>query len=254
MQNLKSRDFMKKIFWIDPYLTKLETKVIDIQKNELVVEETIGYSESGGQESDKVTLNGIHVLSSRMDKSAPFLIYYTLPEGHGFSIGDIVLMEIDWLRRNRLMRLHFTCELVLILMNRLFNGCQEGIELKPEEIDTVIKKRGAHIAETGARVDFECSKNIFEYFPHILSEYNKIISADLPIEKGFLSEAEEIRYWRLPNIALVPCGGTHVRSTGEIGEIELKRDRANKGVERIRITLKDSQPTSNPSCSIIKTK
>ncbi len=130
-------------------------------------------------------------------------------------------------------------------MNRLFNGTQEGIELKPEEIDTVIRKRGAHMAETGARVDFECSKNISEYFPVILSEYNKIIAANLIIEKGFLNEAEEIRYWRLPNIAMVPCGGTHVRSTAEIGAIDLKRDRANKGVERIGITLQNTQPTSN---------
>lgn len=42
---------MKKIFWVDPYLTKLKTKVFDIQGNEIVFEETIGYSESGGQEA-----------------------------------------------------------------------------------------------------------------------------------------------------------------------------------------------------------
>jgi Ser-tRNA(Ala) deacylase AlaX len=236
---------MKKIFWTDPYLTTLKTKVLDVQGNEIVFEETIGYSESGGQESDKITINGVQVLSSRMDKSAPFFIYYILPEGHGLSMGDQVCMEIEWLRRNRLMRLHFTCELVLILINRLFNDTQEGVELKPEEIDTVIRKRGAHMAETGARVDFECSKNISEYFPIIISEYNKIIAADLPIEKGFLNESEEIRYWRLPSIAMVPCGGTHVRSTGEIGAIDLKRDRANKGVERIRITLTNEQPNNS---------
>ena len=230
---------MKKVFWNDPYLTKLVTKVFDVQGNEIVFEETIGYSESGGQESDKIAINNIPVLSSRMDKNSPFHIYYTLPEGHGLSIGDPISMEIDWLRRNRLMRLHFSCELVLILMNRLFNGTQEGIELQPEEIDTVIRKRGAHMSETGARVDFECSKNISEFFPVILNEFNKIIAADLPIEKGFIDESNEIRYWRLPTIATVPCGGTHVRSTGEIGAIELKRDRSNKGVERIRIYLKD---------------
>lgn len=228
-------------------MTKLETSILHIQGNEIVFQETIGYSESGGQESDKVTINGISVLSSRMDRSVPFFIYYTLPEGHSFSVSDKVLMEVDWLRRNRLMRLHFTCELVLILINRLFNGTQQGTELKPEEIDTVIRKRGAHMAETGARIDFECSKNISEYFPAILGEYNKIIDANLPIEKGFLNEAEQMRYWRLPNIAMVPCGGTHVRSTGEVGAIDLKRDRANKGVERIRITLTDTQPTSDPT-------
>lgn len=234
---------MKKMFWVDPYLTKLQTTVVSVNGNEVVFAETIGYSESGGQESDKVFVNGMQVLSSRMDRCAPFLIYYMLPDGHGLAVGDKVGMEIDWLRRNRLMRLHFTCELVLVLMNRLFNKTPAGVELKAEEIDTVLKKRGAHMAETGARVDFECVTNISEYFPTILDEYNKIIAADIPIEKGYISEDEQIRYWRLPNIATVPCGGTHVRSTGEIGEIELKRDRANKGVERIRITLKDAEPT-----------
>lgn len=38
---------MKKTFWIDPYLIKLTTKVFEIQSNEVVFEETIGYSESG---------------------------------------------------------------------------------------------------------------------------------------------------------------------------------------------------------------
>lgn len=238
---------MKKIFWVDPYLTKLETTIKNVQENEIVFEETIAYSESGGQESDKVTINGISVLSSRMDRKAPFLIYYTLPEGHGLSVGDKVTMEIDWLRRNRLMRLHFTCELVLVLINRLFNQTPAGVELKPEEIDTVIKKRGAHMAETGARVDFECAHNISVYFPEIMYEYEKIIAADLPIEKGFCNQVEEVRYWRLPNVAMVPCGGTHVRSTGEVGDIVLKRDRANKGVERIRIALKNTDSTSQPT-------
>lgn len=230
---------MKKIFWDNPYQTSLETKVIQVDGNTVVLDETIGFSESGGQESDRVTINDIEVLSSQMDKSSPFLIYYTLPEGHGLIPGDNVVMKIDWLRRNRLMRLHFTCELILVLMNRLFNKTPEGVELKPEEIDTVIKKRGAHIAEDGARVDFECAVNISEYFPIIRDQYNRIISDDLPIEKGFLDEAGQIRYWRLPNIATVPCGGTHVHSTREVGEIDLKRDRANKGVERIRIKLKN---------------
>lgn len=230
---------MIKTFWKDPYLTKLKTKVKEVHDNEVVFKETIAYSESGGQESDRVKINGVEALSSRMDRADPFYIYYRMPDGHNLNPGEEVLMEIDWPRRNRLMRLHFSCELVLILMNRLFNKTPSGVELKPEEIDTVIKKRGAHMGEEGARVDFECSTNISEYFPYLIEEFNKIIGADIPIEKGYMNEEKQIRYWRLPNIAMVPCGGTHVHSTREIGEVELKRDRANKGVERIRITLKN---------------
>lgn len=235
---------MKKRFWDDPYQHILETRVEQVNHNVVVFQETIGFSESGGQESDRITINEMTVLSSHMDRTIPFLIYYVLPEGHGLSPGDHVIMKIDWPRRNRLMRLHFTCELILVLMNRLFNRTPEGVELKPEEIDTVIKKRGAHIAETGARVDFEYAGNISERFPELLEGYNRLIAADLTIEKGFLNEAQQIRFWRLPKIATVPCGGTHVRSTGEIGEIDLQRYRANRGVERIRINLKNPGVTA----------
>lgn len=234
---------MKKIFWDNPYQVYLETRVVHVNGNTVVLDETIGFSESGGQESDHVTINGIEVLSSHMDKTTPFLIYYTLPDDHGLTPEAAVTMKIDWQRRNRLMRLHFTCELVLVLMNRLFNKIPEGTELKPEQIDTVIKKRGAHIAETGARIDFECAVNISTYFPIILKQYNNIIEANLLIEKGYLDKVNQIRYWRLQNIAIVPCGGTHVHSTGEVGEIDLKRERANKGVERIRIMLKNTEVT-----------
>lgn len=155
---------MRKAFWDNSYQQCLETKVSQVDGNVVVFAETIGFSECGGQESDTVTANDIRALSSHMDKCAPFLIYYTFPEGHGFVPGAKVIMKIDWLRRNRLMRLHFTCELILVLMNRLFNDTPEGVELKPEEIDTIIKKRGAHIAETGGRVDFECDNNNFILF------------------------------------------------------------------------------------------
>lgn len=140
---------MKKIFWDNPYQTSLETQVIQVNGNTVILDATIGFAESGGQESDRVTINDIEVLSSHMDKSSPFLIYYTLREGHGLIPGEKVIMRIDWQRRNCLMRLHFTCELVLVLMNRLFNKTPEGVELKPEEIDTVIKKEGLISLKSG---------------------------------------------------------------------------------------------------------
>src|SRR3569832_2940516 len=151
---------MRKVFWDNPYQQSLETHVSQVDGNVIVFADTIGFSECGGQESDVVTVNGIRALSSLRDKCAPFLIYYIFPEEHGFVPGTNVIMTIDWVHRHRLMRLHFACELILVLMNRLFNKTPENIELKPEEIDKVIKKRGAHMAETGARVDSECHTNI----------------------------------------------------------------------------------------------
>ena|SRR3990167_2022096 len=209
---------MRKVFWDNPYQTTLTTTVFLINGNEVLFEETIAYSFAGGQESDKATINGMPILSSRRDGS---LIYYTLPEGHGLTPGDKVTMEIDWQRRYRLMRLHFTAELILEIVTQKF----------------FYEKIGAHIAEDKARIDFLANENIAVHFDKILAQYDEIIKKDLPIEKGFTDIENQRRYWKIEGFAQVPCGGTHVKSTGEVGYVSLKRDKPGKGKERIEIRL-----------------
>lgn len=232
---------MRKVFWDNPYQTTLLTTVAAVNGNEVIFNETIAYTFSGGQESDSAKVNGIEVLSSRKDNQK-HLIYYTFPENHNFYVNQNVKMEIDWSRRNKLMRLHFACELILVLINRLFGGKKSGEELAPEEIDNLgIKKTGAHISEKDARIDFSIAENISQYFAAILKQYDEIIKADLPIEKGYLDEKNQIRYWKVAGLATIPCGGTHVKSTAEVGHVTLKREKVGKNVERIRITLSENE-------------
>ena len=44
---------MRKVFWDNPYQQSLETKVSQVDGNVVVFAETIGFSECGGQESDR---------------------------------------------------------------------------------------------------------------------------------------------------------------------------------------------------------
>lgn len=224
------------IFWKDPYLHHLKTHVKKVDGNQIILEDTIAYAEAGGQESDRTKLNGKDVLQSVLDPSKRYISYF-LEDGHGFSEGDPVSINIDWHRRYRLMRLHFACELVLVLMNRHFLG-KTG-ELRPEDIDKSIRKMGAHMGEDKARIDFLLSENISTYLEIIHPQFQEIIASNLPIETGYLSELERKRYWRVEGLATIPCGGTHVKKTGEIGPVTFKRKRANKGVERVYIYLQD---------------
>lgn len=211
---------MKKVFWDDPYQHSLTTTVSMVSGDRILLEETIAFSFSGGQESDKASINGMAIINSEIEGN---LIYYTLPEGHKFSSGDKVSMEIDWPRRYRLMRLHFAAELVLELVTRKL-----GIE-----------KIGAHIAETKARIDFIYEKNISFVLESILAEYNKIISGNEVIKTGFSNVENQRRYWEIEGFSKVPCGGTHVKSTAEVGYITLKRVNIGGGKERIEIRLVD---------------
>ncbi|HZW60646.1 MAG TPA: alanyl-tRNA editing protein [Candidatus Babeliales bacterium] len=216
---------MKKVFWDNPYQTELDTTVAEVNGNQILFNETIIYSFAGGQESDKATVNNIPILDSKREGN---LIYYTLPDNHGLSVGDNVHMVIDWPRRNRLMRLHFAAELILEIVTRKF-----GYE-----------KIGAHISETKSRIDFVAEESIKPHLPEILAEYDQIIKKDLAIEKNWSDLQTQRRFWKIEGFAQVPCGGTHVKSTGEVGFVTLKREHPGKSIERIEIRLVDDNVTS----------
>jgi Ser-tRNA(Ala) deacylase AlaX len=134
-------------------------------------------------------------------------------------------------------------------------GSQMENNLAAELILEIVTRRyeltkvGAHIAEHKARIDFACKdelkpslgltpdQNLSALFPAILAEYNAIIDEDHPIECDFSNIEKQRRYWSITGFAKVPCGGTHVRSTKEVGYINLKRERPKKFVERVVITL-----------------
>lgn len=244
----------KKQFWINSYQTSLQTHIVSVSGNDVIFQETIIFSESGGQEGDHATVNGMPVIGSRIINND---IIYTLPENHGLKQGDVATLQIDWVRRSKLMRLHFACELILVIMNRIFLHKKENEELKPEEIDSVVYKTGAHMSVDGARIDFKKStlqlndsENINKYFPAIQTEFKRIIDSNYPILTGYIDEGSQRRYWRIPGIATVPCGGTHVKTTQEIGYIKLTRettkDREKQPAERIKIKLQDASVNSKP--------
>ncbi|MBS0646200.1 MAG: alanyl-tRNA editing protein [Verrucomicrobia bacterium] len=210
----------RKVFWDNPYQQSLETKIVSIENNRALFEQTIAYSFSGGQESDQAYVNKLPILDSQKEGN---LIYYNLPEGHGLLKEDGVTMVINWPRRYRLMRLHFAAELVLEIVTKKFQ----------------LQKVGAHIAEHKARIDFIFPEHISSLFEIILHDYNEIIQEDLPILTGFSDLILQRRFWEIEGFAKVPCGGTHVKSTKEVGFVHLKRARSGKGIERIEITLID---------------
>lgn len=207
----------RKLFWEDPYRTTLATSVVSVEGSDVTLAATIFYALAGGQESDTGSIAGRAVVRARWEGRD---IVYTLADAAGLAAGTPVVVDIDWARRYRLMRLHFAAEVVLELVYK---------RLGPAE------KIGAHISEDKARIDFTWPDNISTHFPQLLAATQEIIAADSAIVSAFADEAGERRYWEVEGLARVPCGGTHLKRTGEAGTISLKRKNVGRGKERIEI-------------------
>lgn len=209
----------QKIFWNDPYLTKLKTTVKTVEGDQVTLFQTIFYAFSGGQESDAGTLNEYSVLNA---KKIDTEIIYQLPLNHTLKIGDPVTIQIDWDRRYRLMRLHFAAEIILELAYKQFPDCI---------------KIGAHISQDKARIDFAVKQSLSKEIPGLQRDAQAIVDAQLEVISAFSDEATEQRYWEIQGFSKVPCGGTHIKNTREIGKIELKRINLGKEKERIEVRV-----------------
>ncbi|MGE4319730.1 MAG: alanyl-tRNA editing protein [Deferribacterales bacterium] len=212
---------VSKLFWTDPYLSECEAEVTSADGGVITLSRTVAYAFEGGQQSDSGTIGGYEILEAVRDGKE---IFYHLTDGHGLKKGDSVHVSIDWEKRYRIMRLHFAAELVLELVYQNFGH--------PEKI-------GANITDEKARVDFMWDGNISETFPVIEPMLKDMIDKDTDITSAFDDEETERRYWKIEGFAKVPCGGTHIRKTSEVGRLGLKRVNPGKGKERIEITLKD---------------
>ncbi|WP_027383945.1 alanine--tRNA ligase-related protein [Epilithonimonas caeni] len=210
---------VRKIFWEDPYQTELTTSVAGISGNVVTLKETIAYAFSGGQQSDDGTINGFKIVKAQKSGKE---IFYTIEEGHNLKPGDIVEVKIDWDKRYKIMKLHFAAELVLELVNQHFDSPQ---------------KIGANITSEKSRIDFIWPNNISGMFPVLEQKLEEIILADKVIISAFSDEAEERRYWKIEGFGQVACGGTHIKKTGELGSLKLKRSGQGKNKERIEIYL-----------------
>ena len=213
---------LKKLFWEDPYLKEINARITSVNNNVITLDKTIAYAFSGGQASDSGTINEYKIIEAKKFGKE---IHYTIDPIHNLKVNDEVIIKIDWDKRYNIMKLHFAAEIILELIYQNFN--------RPEKI-------GANITEDKARLDFKWEGNISEIFPLIEKKAKEIIQSDSDIISRFSDEENETRYWEIEGFAKVDCGGTHIRKTGEIGDILLKRGKSlGKDKERIEIYLKE---------------
>jgi alanyl-tRNA synthetase len=211
------------LFRQDPYMKEFDATVVGIRDNALVLDRTCFFPQGGGQVGDIGEISGIRVVDTRREGDE---VLHILEDASSFPVSQSVHGRIDWERRYRIMRLHSAAHLVFYAMREVF-----GEDCRPASSGLLDdrKDRSDYLFEVP--LDREKLAKVEE-------RVNKLISAELPVTHQAERDDEEKLLWKVEPFEAMACGGTHVRNTGEIGRVAVRRgSKPGKGKERIEITL-----------------
>ena len=232
----------EKLFAEDAYMQLAEAKVIaHTEQGGIILDRTLFYPTGGGQMGDQGRVGETEITTTIKGENGTIVLVpaegQTLP-----AIGSKVQQVLDWENRYAMMRLHTALHLLSVVVP--------------------LPVTGGQIRAEKARLDFAMPKPL-EDKQAVEDALNALITADHPVSEQWISEAEldanpglvktmsvqpprgagRIRLVRIGGknqIDLQPCGGTHVRTTGEIGPIRLgKMEKKGRINRRLNVFLSD---------------
>ncbi len=232
----------EKVFYQDSYQKTHSSKVVEVLEDAVILAATIFYPLGGGQPGDtgRLTINRqeYRVVDTRYADDRHNIIH-KLDAGDlsAIDVGDSVVMEIDWQRRHRLMRMHSSMHLLCSLITA--------------------QATGGAVGESESRLDCDLQGQVVDK-EQLTVDLNVLVEKALTISIGTITDTEldqrpelvrtmsvqpprghgTIRTVTIENTDYQPCGGTHVRNTAEIGALLVvgikSKGRQNK---RIRLVL-----------------
>jgi misacylated tRNA(Ala) deacylase len=230
----------QELFRDDSYLSSCPATVVAVRPDGIVLDRTVFYYESGGQPGDVgrlVSADGraVPIADTKRDRATGALLHVPAPGAPALAAGDAVTAEIDWPRRHRLMRMHSCMHLLSALVPGQVTGGQVG--------------------DGKGRLDFAVATDALDR-EKIEAALNEFVARDLPLAARWITDAElaaqpelvrtmsvkpptgagRVRLIEVAGIDLQPCGGTHVRRTGEIGRVAVVKIE-NKGKQNRRVNL-----------------
>lgn len=203
-----------KLFWQDPYTKEFDAKVMDIQGDKVILDQSAFFAESGGQMADHGTLNDVKVLDTKYNEDKS-IIYHIVEDPSKFAKDQQVHGKIDWQRRYKTMQHHSAIHVMYFVFERLY-GAQKII--------------GSQVRHDSSRMDYEFFEKID--IEKIKEQVNAILKQNLDITTSGSSEDENKRIWTCEDMVM-PCGGTHVKNTSEIPQVRIKRKSLSSQGQRL---------------------
>ncbi|MPW39176.1 alanyl-tRNA editing protein AlaX [Thermococcus sp. 101 C5] len=230
-----------KLFYTDPYLREASAKIMDIEVKEnkarVLLDRTIFYPEGGGQPSDRGVIkgNGFRIEVEKVEGKNEIWHEGTL-KGRIPEKGEEVKLELDWEWRYENMRQHTGQHILSAILKRMYNSDTTGFQIFPEynkiEINFDEELTWEHILAA----ELEANEVVWANIPVEVEEYEELPEEVRSALRKSLPKdiSGKIRVVKIGDVDLIPCGGTHVKNTGEVGFIKvLNFYRKTKNIWRI---------------------
>jgi alanyl-tRNA synthetase len=214
-----------RLYYNDCYVHEFSARVIDVLDDgrRVVLDRTAFYPSSGGQPFDVGTLGGVAVLDV-IDEDERVVHVVEKP----LAIGDVT-GEVDWTRRFDHMQQHTGQHLLSAVFEELFG------------ISTVSFHMGTEVSTidvSAASIDAKQVERVEERFAEIVGEARLVLitfedaSADLGLRKAS-ERTGTLRIVSIEGLDRSACGGTHLRSTAEIGSMQIRKLEKIRGTTRV---------------------
>lgn len=221
----------KKIYLDDSYKKETESHVLRWiretgRKGYVVVDKTIMHPKSGAQPSDHGVLesSGITFMVSKVMEYGGVIVHYGEISGGDFREGMDVKMYLDWERRHKIMRTHTAGHIVdyavVTVYGRPFqsqsamhdvgHGFQEYIGEYPGDLKERIEEVANKVVAS--------NRQVFAEYVSARELSKKVFGAP---NLGRLPRLDVYRIVVIEGINAIPCGGTHVKNTSEVGYIKI---------------------------------
>jgi misacylated tRNA(Ala) deacylase len=226
----------------DSYQRSTRATVVEVRPEGVVLDRTVFYSRSGGQPGDTGWLrwDGGEIRVADTARQGGLPVHAV--EGDPPPVGTPVEAQIDWDRRYLLMRTHTALHVLSGIVWRDYGARVTGGNMEPGE----------------ARMDFELESVTPEFGREVERTLNEALASARPVTVQFLPRVEAladpdlirtkvnlipesvdpIRIIDIKGIDRQADGGTHVRSTDEVGAVRVvKTENKGKTFKRMRIAV-----------------
>lgn len=227
------------LFREDAYLRECSARVVAVTGRGVVLDRSVFYPTGGGQPGDTGVLSwpgGELAVADTLKGEDAEIVHVPAPGSAVPDVGAEVTARLDWDRRHRHMRVHTGLHLLSVVIP--------------------LPVTGGQIAADKGRLDFDMPDAPGDR-EALEAELNRLVAADHAVTTEWITDAEleskpemvktmsvkppmgqgRVRLVRIggdERVDLQPCGGTHVRSTAEIGRLTIgkieKKGRQNRRV------------------------